>query len=56
MEKLDFLPQSDEYTIPKDISCVDPRVEYGYWKANRRDTIFYQTSRRSLEFTRFVRD
>ena len=56
LEKLDFLPKNDEYFIPKQISCVDPRTEYLHWKKHKRDTIFYQTSRRSLEWTRIVRD
>jgi len=41
LEKLDFLPKNDEYFIPKQISCVDPRTEYLHWKKHKRNTVFY---------------
>lgn len=49
---IDFFPEQDQL-YPLRISCMDPRIEYNYWKDNRLKSSFFLTSKNSEEWSKF---
>jgi hypothetical protein len=49
---VDFFPEQDQL-YPLKISCVDPRSEYNYWKANHLSSSFFLTSTAGKSWSKY---